>query len=480
MAPTIDRRSVLLMAGAAALPMPVRGATPRDDPEWVRVLLTTLHPGLYRYQSPRQFERRHAAFAADWARDRSVEARFFALSRLLAGIRCGHSYVNPYNQSKAMIERLTGGRRLLPFRFRWIAGQMVVLDDPHRVGLSPGINVATIDGVPTRQILAALMPYARADGGNDAKRRDLMEVRGDDSFEAFDLFHPLLFTVGTTVGLGLVHPDGRRETRRVATVDRAARLSVRPSDPPKGGDRPLWTLTRRQAAAVLTMPGWALYDSKWDWKAWLDQRFAEMARDGTRGLVIDLRANEGGLDCGDELIARLIDRPLAADPARRLVRFRHIPPDLRGPLDTWDRSFVSLGKDAAPVDARYFALPPADNGGSNIIQPKPRFAGKVAVLTSATNSSATFGFAQRVSDNRLATLVGEPTGGNRRGINGGAFFFVRLPDSGLEFDLPLIGYFPDASQPDAGILPDIAVSLTARALAAGRDEALARALAIVA
>ncbi len=102
------------------------------------------------------------------------------------------------------------------------------------------------------------------------------------------------------------------------------------------------------------------------------------------------------------------------------------------------------------------------------------------MLTSATNSSATFGFAERVREHRLATLVGGATGGNRRGINGGAYFFVRLPESGIEFDLPLIGYFPDRPQPDAGILPDIPVPLTAAAIAAGRDEALARALSLVA
>ena len=357
---------------------------------------------------------------------------------------------------------------------------MVVTGDPHGVGLAPGTRVVRVDAQSTREILAALMPLARADGGNDAKRRDLMEVRGEDEFEAFDLFYPALFGMGPRAELSLVHPDGRRERRTVATVDRAARLATRPADPPKGSDQAVWTFERRGQAALMTMPGWALYDSKWDWKGWIDQRFAEMARDHVRGLVIDLRANEGGLDCGDEIIARLIDRPLPADAARRLVRYRAVPQDLRAPLDTWDKSFLTLGAKATPVDARFLALPAAGNGGSATIAPKPRFAGKVAILTSATNSSATFGFAQRIRDHRLATLVGQTTGGNRRGINGGAYFFVRLPESGLEFDLPLIGYFPETPQPDAGIIPDIAVPLTAAALAAGRDEALARALQIVA
>lgn len=66
-------------------------------------------------------------------------------------------------------------------------------------------------------------------------------------------------------------------------------------------------------------------------------------------------------------------------------------------------------------------------------------------------------------------MVGQPTGGSRRGINGGAFFFLRLPGSGLEIDIPLIGYFPVSSQPDEGIIPDIAVTISASDLTRGID-----------
>ena len=120
------------------------------------------------------------------------------------------------------------------------------------------------------------------------------------------------------------------------------------------------------------------------------------------------------------------------------------------------------------------------DGRGDVIGPRgPRFAGRLVVLIDATNSSATFQFAQTVKTAKLGVLVGEPTGGNRRGINGGAYFFARLPDSGIEFDIPLIGTFPDAPRPDAGIEPDVRVPVTAAAIAAGRDEALDRALALV-
>jgi C-terminal processing protease CtpA/Prc len=96
----------------------------------------------------------------------------------------------------------------------------------------------------------------------------------------------------------------------------------------------------------------------------------------------------------------------------------------------------------------------------------------MAVLTSPQNSSATFQFAGIVKSTGLGTLIGETTGGNRRGINGGAFFFARLPESGLEFDLPLIGYFPHAAEPDAGIEPDLFVANSARDIASGTDRVL--------
>jgi hypothetical protein len=80
-----------------------------------------------------------------------------------------------------------------------------------------------------------------------------------------------------------------------------------------------------------------------------------------------------------------------------------------------------------------------------------------------------------VQRERLGTLVGQPTGGNQRGITGGAFFFMRLPRTGFEVDVPLIGQFPLTTKPvpDAGIEPDVFVQPRVEDIAAGRDAELA-------
>jgi serine protease Do len=77
-------------------------------------------------------------------------------------------------------------------------------------------------------------------------------------------------------------------------------------------------------------------------------------------------------------------------------------------------------------------------------------------------------------------LVGEETGGNRRGINGGALFFMTLPESGIALDLPLIATHPRTPQPDRGVTPDVSAPLTLADLRAGRDAALETALALAA
>lgn len=471
------RRSAL--AGtAAAFARPARAA-PSGDMAILRRAYTELHPGLLRYNTPAQIAARFDRLERAYGEAPDLKARYLLLSRFCATIKCGHTYANFFNQKKAVRAALFEGADRPPFEFLWLGGRMVITRDAYAVGLAPGTEVQAIDGRPAGAILAGLMPLARADGSNDGKRRRLLSQQGSESLESFDVYHALLFGGRDTYRLQLRAPDGRLREETVRAVDLAARRAKAAREPE--GDAVVWTYERRGAAAVLTMPTWALYDSKWDWRAWLAARFEAMAGGGVRGLVVDLRANEGGEDCGDAIIARLIDAPLQLRDDLRLVRYRRTPDELKPALDTWDPSFRDWGDRAVPRDGRFYELRDKEGDGRAVGQVRPagpRFRGRLVVLTSPQMSSATHQFAQAVQRNRLGVLIGEETGGNQRGINGGAFFFLRLPESGLEVDLPLIGAFPRAPRPDAGVRPDVRVEPTVAALAAGRDPALEKALEV--
>lgn len=474
-----SRRGVLLGAAAAAL---APGAWAEElgdvsgDVAILRDAYETLHPGLYRYATPRQVGARFDALARAWSRPQTRAEAYLSLSRFLATVKCGHTYANFYNQSDAVQAELFDAQRLLPFHFAWINGRMVVLaNQSGDARLERGAEVLAVNGRSTQSILRSLMPFARADGNNDAKRRALLEVRGFDRYESFDIYYGLTHQPGGTVRLRARPPgSSRAEVFDTATIDLATRRSLLVAE--VEGDGPVWTLTYpRPQIALLTMPNWALYDSEWDWRGFLDQGFAEIAARNVTKLVVDVRGNEGGLDCGDLIAARLTDTPIAREGYARRTRYRQTPERLNGYLDTWDRSFRNWGDDAVPRDDGFYHL----RGETEVDQIEPlgpRFRGDVDVLIDSQNSSATFQFASCIKNNRLGRLIGQPTGGNQRGINGGAFFFLRLPASGLEADVPLIARFPLTSKPDAGIEPDIAIALTREDIAAGRDAALEFAL----
>jgi hypothetical protein len=469
-----DPAASVTPSNAAAAP--AAPADPKDDLRIVRAALA-LHPGLHRYLTPAEAARNLDLLEREFLAASTLDARYLALSRFLATIRCGHSYANFFNQKRAVAAALFDRPTRLPFEFRWLRERMVVTNARAGVNLPPGTVVETVNGVRADRLLAALMPYTRADGHNDGKRRSLLSVEGTESIEYFDVFQGLLFApAGTVHRLEVVRPGGRRERVEVPAITLAERRASREQQPQDG--RPEWTLTDRpDGVSVLTMPGWAMYNSPWKtWQAWLDERLDSLP--GRRALVIDIRANEGGDDCGDRILERLASRDLTFDGGEQRVRFRRTPADLDPYLDTWDDSFRTLGVGGDDLGGGWYRRPAREDNGYAVLRARaPRVTVPVAALVGPRNSSATFQFAHRAQQAGLVRLFGQQTGGNRRGINGGCFFFVRLPASGLEFDLPLVGYFPSTPQPDAGAVPDVVIEETPEDIARGRDRVMEAALA---
>ncbi len=102
----------------------------------------------------------------------------------------------------------------------------------------------------------------------------------------------------------------------------------------------------------------------------------------------------------------------------------------------------------------------------NLTPVEKPFTGKVWLLVDGANASATFMLAKQYQDQGLATIVGQPTGGNLRGINGGGIFFLTLPNTQIEIDIPIFKYLPSgissselSSIPNQGVIPDMLIDV---------------------
>ncbi len=446
-----------------------------EDVDVLRRVYEAAHPGLYRYNTKAQMEGHFAALRDEFARDRTLTEAYLAFSQFLAKLQCGHTYANFSNQSKGVAQELFSGKNRVPFCFRWITGKMVVTRDlSPEPTIKPGTEILSINGIRASDILAKLMTVGRADGANDAKRVASLEVIGRGRYEAFDVFLPLFFPAITTeMELQVLEPGSLRPISvRVAAQDQVLRMAkVEGKASTKAEVEPLWKFEQLDdGIACLRMSTWALYNSKWDWQSFLDRGMDDLIEKRVPALIVDLRGNEGGQDVGKALIARIITREVRNNRYLRYTRYRTMPEAFNPYLKTWDNSFRDWGESAREDRDGFFRMTKYDDGKGDVIAPKgKRYEGRIVVLTDASNSSATFQFAQLVKENKLALLVGQTTGGNQRGINGGAFFFLNLPKSKIEVDLPLIATFagdmrptgksiPFLDIPDAGIEPDVKVT----------------------
>lgn len=476
----LDRRNFIgtagkLAAGGVAMAAGVRAADVPDDMAIIRGALA-LHPGRYRYYTPAALDQRLAGLETALGQSQSRMESFLTLQRFLSTVRCGHTQCNFYNQSDEVVAELFDRPTRLPFQFAWIGRKMIVLADESGTGkLVRGTEILRINDLPASEFLTRLLPYTRTDGHNEGKRVAQLEVHNTDRFEYFDIYQGLLLPPRAKWhDIVFRTPDGRRHYHEFAAFDMQQRRRNLKVVAPEGGTEPFWTWDMRDGVAILTMPSWVMYNSRWDWRTWLDQRLDSLS--GARGMVIDLRDNEGGNECGNVILSRLAGEDLQFPGYRQYVNYRRTPEWLDPYLDTWDRSFRTIGTDATEADNGLLLLPNETESTDLIPAMTPRITVPVAALISPVCSSATFSFARRAKESGLVRLFGETSGGNLRGINGGAYFFVKLPGSGIEFDVPLIANMPVTPQPDAGVDPDVFVRRTVGDIASGRDACMERAV----
>jgi hypothetical protein len=441
--------------------------TPKQAQRELRILkraLTDLHAGLYRYQTPEQFEAEFARAEAEVADGSDALEMYLIASRIAAAVRCGHTWTNTVNQG-ASVKTAIAALPALPLRLRVLEGRLLVTASAD-AQVPVNAELLSIDGRTPANLIAEFMPYLRADGGNDGKRLDQLDSHANGG--AMDRLLPLLHPPGAegyTLRLrprgGVVRevvvaglPTDERERRLIA-----AGASVESVE---------WRFQIDGDIATLTLPTFAFWNDEFDWRAFIERSFDTLAEKKIPHLILDLRQNEGGDDAiGRALMAHLLTASYTLPATRSESAYERVPYDLARFLDTWDFSFFDRSGQVTRGPGRNWLL--ADVEPPRIEPVARPYRGDVVLLTSPRMSSAGYLIARDLKATRAATLIGRETGGNLRGLNGGQLAWMVLPLSGVSVDIPLISGFAKNAQPDRGVLPDIMVRTRLEDAAAGVD-----------
>ncbi len=476
--------TALLPAGAAwGQVTTLTGGQLQPDARLLRSVLEEVHPGVYRHLDSVEARKRFLALEATWATARPLPVAYRDLT-LLAGLRDAHTFANPEHQNQTVRAALFGQANRLPFHFRLLGKQMFVTAAVDTVALPRGTEIVRIDEVSVETILDSLLPAVRTDGLNEANRLSRLELTGLDAYETFDVVYPLFFPVGPAIALSVKATD--KAAARAVTVPALTTAARETALRNRRGGVPdtRWRLDFLDArTARLTLPDLTKADdAAFNWKQWLAESFAAIRAKRADALILDVRrCAEGSPEVVTELLRYLAARPIERAPLRRIWRINQLPADMAAFLDTSAPTWKAIKPaDFHPLADGGFELL-TDRTARTALRPYPTaFAGKHQyALCSPRNSAEGFLLLHELQNAGLATLVGQPTGGNRRGSTGGAFFMLRLPNTGLEVDVPLVSLQPLRAQPDEGLEPDDLVEQTAEDLRAGIDPEMARVKALL-
>lgn len=444
---------------------------------------TELHPGLYRYNTKEQIEELFVLARQKTSQPISKRQFFILLSQLNTAVRCGHTFVSFYNQ-KRVIEEALFSKAFLPLAFRMIGRQMVITHNfSNFSAIRPGDEIIAINGIPANTILDSLLTVSKTDGQHGiGKQLDNIGIYPVDlspkKYTLFDVFFPLFFKPNLNdstfyVTIRRAKKDFSyqlialtKEARQAAFIEKYGNL---PSQ-----EKSWYTQKISNNTVLFRLGDFAVYNWKFDFKKYIDSTFLDFSNEGFKNLIIDIRQNEGGSEkARDEVLSYLTANPIACyNKIRRLYKYLRVPNDLLPYLKTWDEEFKKPKPEnqfARTSENLYEAV---SNTCDTLPVQKNRFKGKVFLITDVTNSSATFLMADIFKRYRLGTIVGETTGGTQQGINGGEFFFLYLPNSGIEMDLPLVFQTPPQVREDVGIHPDYKIPTTKDDISKGRDPQL--------
>ncbi|MFY0654666.1 MAG: hypothetical protein JXQ96_21715 [Cyclobacteriaceae bacterium] len=452
----------------------------QKDIELLYQVLDKVHAGTYRYLSRTELSQEFDKLYNDLTSTISEGEFMIRLAQLVNKIKCGHTYLNPWNMDEKVRERLFNRPIFFPVGIEVLNGRFYVTENvSQHQSIKKGAEIVSLNSVSSQAVYDSLSTIAKRDGNNTNSIDSYLSISnfGIRDWEAFELYYPLFFPSESetiTIEYKNYNSDKLNKVDLQLLTKKERFIKMKSLYGDLGAKRKEWKLSiLDNEKAVLKIGTFAIWNWEgFNYKSWLSKTFTEINELGIKTLIVDIRGNGGGdSDAKDELLSYLVkDKIQRKEDTRSLIRTTKLPKSLL----PYSRTYLKVLIDGLPknqyetFDSTYYLFKKGINTIS-IAPKKKSFKRQTYILGNGSNTSATYTMLHLAKTYGFAKFVGSESGGNLQGINGSQYIFFNLPYSKMEIDIPLIHSQPTSEMPDRGVLPDTPVTRTQKSIAAQND-----------
>lgn len=313
----------------------------------------------------------------------------------------------------------------LPFVIRYLNGKTYLMEEPSGT-IPSGSELLTINGFLIEQIIETLLKEAYTDGESNSTRIRLME-------ESFKYLLPMYFPIEGENLIRYTSSKGEKDTVRVAYSALKRKILPRKKRKPNSKEDPLyWEIFPENSVGYLYIPSFS-EAKKRRFNKELKKAFKTFSAQRTKSLILDLRDNKGGfINRGTELLSYLSSSPYKYIDYTVVKSSKLLKEKIKRNI-FWPSLSTSIFKKAIDKELVYGWK--NDIGQQDTIyweeiapHKKYVFSGDTYLLVNGLSLSNSSLVHQAIAHHKLATSIGEPSGGTSHGTFGHTVGF-RLPNT---------------------------------------------------
>ncbi|MEM7552344.1 MAG: S41 family peptidase [Bacteroidota bacterium] len=445
-----------------------------EDVEILRKGLEKLHPSLFQYLSQDEFNESLNEIKSKNNNAKTYGELYREISSVISQIKCQHTLAIPESES---LNSITSNGKFFPLWLRWEFEPLnayIGSDLSFDACLQPGTKILSINNRNIEDIYKTLISHFSSDGDILTNKHSRLEVGVD-----FQIWYHLLIDRSENFIVKLTNSNGEIFEKKLAAVTfkewaknhkkyRKSKnskikkyMAYHVKVEQQNRKKPIRYEIINDKVGLLKVGNFA----SGDLEKIVSDAFLEFNKVKTKHLIVDVRDNEGGSDIlGRYLFNYFIDKPT--------VYFD----SLYTSTGISDTTFIFKHTDKNTDWYKYnqqlvyklpngrFATKSEVNKGLLIQQPNGmNFKGKIYILMNGRSASTAAEFTSAMHMNDLATFIGEESGGDYHGGNGGDFATLKLPNSKIEINIPLVDYVMNSTESKfigKGTMPDYEIRPT--------------------